>query len=104
MCEAFVAFSKRHQHHERANAPRDCDKQREELQEAFEKAYKEIRILKKESHERSVDKTCFTTAETKKAAELVPLVSSRDVAIEKIEVASQAIATLTPVLTLVKDK
>merc|ERR1719235_364193 len=39
-----------------------------------------------------------------KASELVPLVSQRDIAIEKIEVASQAIAAIEPVLHLVKDK
>jgi len=105
MCEAFVDFTRRHAHHKVLDdrAP-DCDKQREELQEAFEKAYKEIRELKEDARQRSVDKTCFTTAEAKKAAELVPLVSQRDIAIEKIEVASQAIAAITPVLNLVKEK
>jgi len=105
MCEAFVDFTRRHAHHKVLDdrAP-DCDKQREELQEAFEKAYKEIRELKEDAKQRSEDKTCFETALAKKSAELVPLVSQRDIAIEKIEVASQAIAAITPVLNLVKEK
>jgi hypothetical protein len=53
---------------------------------------------------RTIDETCFTTATTVKTAQLVPLVSQRDIAVEKIEVASQAIAALEPVLKLVKDK
>merc|ERR1719387_2078611 len=103
---AFLSFTQRHAHHKFLDEPskRNCDEQREELQKAFEKAYKEIRILKEDAKERSVDRTCYTTAETKKTAELVPLVSQRDVAIEKIEVASQAIAALEPVLNLVKSK
>merc|ERR1719420_331314 len=106
MCEAFLDFSQPHSHYKLVDDPskRNCDQQREELQKAFEKAYKEIRILKEDAKERSVDRICYTTAETKKTAELVPLVSQRDIAIEKIEVASQAIAALEPVLNLVKSK
>jgi len=106
MCEAFLDFTQRHSHYKLVDDPskRNCDQQREELQKAFEKAYKEIRILKEDAKERSVDRICYTTAETKKTAELVPLVSQRDIAIEKIEVASQAIAALEPVLNLVKSK
>jgi len=105
MCEAFLDFTRRHAHHKVLDKPAaDCDKQREELQEAFEKAYKEIRVLKEDARERTVEKICFTTAETKKTTELVPLVSQRDIAIEKIEVASQAIAAIQPVLNLVKEK
>jgi len=106
MCEAFLDFTQRHSHYKLVDEPskRNCDEQREELQKAFEKAYKEIRILKEDAKERSVDRICYTTAETKKTAELVPLVSQRDIAIEKIEVASQAIAALEPVLNLVKSK
>merc|ERR1740138_1471810 len=78
MCEAFVDFSQRHKRHEVVDDPEKsqvCDKQREELQKAFEEAFKETRVLKEESRKRTVDTTCFTTAEAVKMAELVPLVS-----------------------------
>merc|ERR1719281_163201 len=107
MCEAFVEFSQRNTRHKVVQEPekkRDCDKQREDLQKAFEKAYKETRMLKEATRKRTVDETCFTTAEAVKTAELVPLVSQRDIAVEKIEVASQAIAAIDPVLNLVKEK
>merc|ERR1719161_1211130 len=83
---------------------RSCDEQREELQEAFKKAYIATRELKKEARERSVDQTCIEMAETKRTTELTPLVSVRESTVEKISVASQAIAALEPVLALVKDK
>eukprot|EP00746_Dinoflagellata_sp_MGD_P002044 gnl/MRDRNA2_/MRDRNA2_103945_c0_seq1.p1 gnl/MRDRNA2_/MRDRNA2_103945_c0~~gnl/MRDRNA2_/MRDRNA2_103945_c0_seq1.p1 ORF type:complete len:386 (+),score=104.47 gnl/MRDRNA2_/MRDRNA2_103945_c0_seq1:78-1235(+) len=106
MCKAFLDFTARHRHHKAIDDPKkmDCDKQREQLQKAFEEAVIETRKLKKGAKVRIQDKTCLEIAESKKGAELVPLVSQRDIAIEKVTVASEAIAALNPVLNLVKDR
>jgi len=107
-CEAFVHFARRHRRQDPESPKKDesldCDKQREELQKAFEEAYKETKELKEEARERTVDETCFEVADAKKTAESVPLISQRDSAAEKIEVASQALASLEPVLNLAKDQ
>lgn len=107
-CLAFVEFMGRHKHHLVADpsveSGQACDEQREELQEAFTKAYKETRELQKVAKERSVDNMCFETADAKKSSEMVPLVSQREMAVTRIEEASQALAALEPVLGLVKAK
>jgi hypothetical protein len=106
MCEAFVALTKRRTHRKMVADPKksDCDTQREELQKAFEEAYIETRELKGEAKLRTTDKTCFETAETMKTSELVPLITHREIAVEQISSASQAIAAIDPVLNLVKEK
>jgi len=109
-CLAFVDFVKRHTHHKHGvlqgeiEPEKDCDTQRKELQKAFEEAYIATKKLKEEAKVRSEDTSCIETAEAKKTAELIPLVSQREVAVEKIESASQAIAALEPVLNLLKEK
>jgi len=82
----------------------DCDSQREELQKAFTEAYITTRNLLKESQSDVEDTTCVDTAEAKKAADLVPLVSERERAASLIESSSQAIAALEPVLDLIDSR
>merc|ERR550537_167281 len=105
-CLAFVAFTQKHAG--RAIALKDvpkkaCDEEREELQKAFTKAYKDLAALKKEAKERSEDTTCFEDAMSEKMAKLVPLTAARESAVEKIEQATAAIASLEPILENVKD-
>merc|ERR1719424_480276 len=128
-CLAFVDFAHRRQHrHHRhqqrlresppvensdagkpaptAQAPEasDCDSKRSSLQDAFTKAYKELSDLLQDAKERSVDTFCHDTADTEKAAALVPMVGEREQASARIEYAEQAMATLAPVLDLVKER
>merc|ERR1719310_2508272 len=106
-CLAFIEFA--HKHSGRMIALKDvpkraCDEQREELQKAFTKAYKDLAALKKEAKERSEDKSCFEDAMSEKMAKLVPLTAARESAVEKIEEATAAIASLEPILENVKDR
>jgi hypothetical protein len=82
----------------------NCNQQRKKLQRIFTKAYLAVKDLKKDAKERSEDKTCQETADSKKAAEMVPLVAQRDQAAGRIEYSNGAIAALTPVLNLVSDR
>jgi len=82
----------------------DCDAQREELQKAFTEAVISTRDLLKEAQSDVEDTTCVDTAEAKKAADLVPLVSERERAASLIESSSQAIAALEPVLDLIDSR
>lgn len=81
-----------------------CDTQREELQKAFTKAYLDVRDLVKTAEERSEDESCFETATSEKAAEMVPLVAQRDQAAGRIQHSSAALAAIEPVLNLLKDR
>jgi len=108
-CVAFLEFAVRHAHHlgqePKANPTgMSCDAQRNELQKIFAKAYVTVKDLETDAKERSEDETCFETAETTRASELVPLVAQRDAAVSKIEYSEQSIAALEPVLTLVMDR
>merc|ERR1719379_478833 len=106
-CLAFVEFTQKHAEHFMAlkDVPKKaCDEQREELQKAFTKAYKDLAALKKEAKERSEDKSCFEDAMSEKMAKLVPLTAARESAVEKIEEATAAIASLEPILENVKDR
>jgi hypothetical protein len=102
-CLAFLEFQRKHRKVRDPNVT-SCDTQRDELQKAFTEAYLEIRELLKGAQEDVEDTTCKDTADAKKAAELVPLVSQREHASQLIESATQAIAALEPVLTLVKSR
>lgn len=82
----------------------NCNAQREELQKIFTKAYLALSDLQKDAKERSEDDTCFETAEADKTAKLVPLVAQRDQAAARIEYSEQALAALTPVLELIKQR
>merc|ERR550537_106845 len=106
-CLAFIEFAQ--QHTGRFAALKDvpakaCDEQREELQKAFTKAYKDLVALKKEAKERSEDTTCFEDAKSEKMAKLTPLTAQRTAAVEKIEAATAAIASLEPVLANLKER
>merc|ERR1719316_257468 len=106
-CLAFVQFTQKHAG--RFSALKDvpkkaCDEQREELQEAFTKAYKDLAALKKEAKERSEDTSCFEDAKSEKMAKLVPLTAAREKCVSKIEAAIAAIAALEPVLENLKDR
>jgi len=106
-CLAFVEFVKHKANHSLQSTqhePKDCDTQREELQEAFTEAVISIRDLVKQAQEDSEDKTCVETAEAKKAAGLVPLIAERDRAASMIETATESLAALEPVLDLVDDR
>jgi len=106
-CLAFVAFTQKHAGRSIAlkDVPKKaCDEEREELQKAFTKAYKDLAALKKEAKERSEDKSCFEDAMSEKMAKLVPLTAARESAVQKIEEATAAIASLEPILENVKDR
>lgn len=79
-----------------------CNQQRKKLQRIYAKAYLAVKDLKKDAKERSEDETCQDTADSKKAALLVPLVAQRDQAAGRIEYSNQALAALEPVLDQVK--
>jgi len=113
-CVAFLEFQKKHKKYKQKQDPEEneenkdtletetnCDTQRKELQKEFREAYIEIRSLLKESQENVQDTTCVDTANARKAAELVPLVSAREHASSLIESSTNAIAALDPLLDLV---
>merc|ERR1719310_2527496 len=106
-CLAFVQFTQKHAG--RFSALKDvpkkaCDEQREELQKAFTKAYKDLAALKKEAKERSEDTTCFEDAKSEKMAKLVPLTAATQEAVKKIEAATAAIASLEPILENLRER
>merc|ERR1719235_3020896 len=106
-CLAFVAFAQKHAGSVGAlkDVPKKaCDEQREELQKAFTKAYKDLAALKKEAKERAEDTTCFEDAKSEKMAKLTPLAAQREIAVRKIEAATAAIASLEPILENLKDR
>jgi len=104
-CLAFVDFMRRRNLYSfSADPKRACDEQREELQKAFTKAYKDLSDLKDEAEERSLDKSCYEDAVAKKTAALVPLAASQEQATARIEHANDAIAALEPVVSLLKDR
>merc|ERR1719265_316495 len=106
-CLAFVAFTQKHSGSVTGlkDVPKKaCDEQREELQKAFTKAYKDLAALKKEAKERAEDTTCFEDAKSEKMAKLVPLAAQREIAVGKIEAATAAIASLEPILENLKDR
>lgn len=80
----------------------NCNQQRKKLQRIFNKAYLAVKDLKKEAKERSEDQTCQETADSRKAAEEVPLIAQRDQAVGRIEYSNNAIAALQPVLDQVE--
>jgi len=106
-CLAFVQFTQKHAG--RFSALKDvpkkaCDEQREELQKAFTKAYKDLAALKKEAKERSEDTTCFEDAKSEKMAKLVPLTAQSQESVKKIEAATAAIASLEPILENLRER
>lgn len=106
-CLAFLEFQKKHQKHASVDSPqkkRDCDAQRDELQKTFTKAYISIRKEVRNAEADVKDTTCRDTAEAKKAADMVPLVSEREHASSLIESSTQELSALTPVLQLVGDR
>jgi len=106
-CVAFLQFAQRHKgrgFQPTKVEPRACDEQREELQKAFTKAYKDIADLMKDAKERSVDKTCFEDAAAEKTSKLVPLTAQREQCVERITAATDAISALTPVLDTTKTR
>lgn len=110
-CMAFLQFAKRHDYALKTRLPGQkeptdlaCDEQRKELQEAFTKAYLEVKDLLKEAKDRVVDESCFEAAKARKAAEMVPLVAQRDQSAGRIEYSSAALAANEPVLILVTDR
>lgn len=106
-CLAFLQFTKKHQRHAAEANPqkqRDCDGQRDELQKAFTKAYISTRAEIKNAQAEVKDTTCTDTAEAKKAAEMVPLVTERERASSLIESSTQALSGLSPVLELVGER
>jgi len=80
----------------------NCNQQRKKLQRIYTKAYLALKDLKKDAKERSEDKTCQETADSKKTALLVPLVSQRDQADARIEYSTEATDALRPVLSEVE--
>lgn len=104
-CLAFVKFTEKHGY-ARQHDPetRDCDKQREELQKAFTKAWKEIADLHKDAEERVADTSCFDDADAAENADLVPLLTARKQALRRIENANEAIEALDPVLSSTKQR
>merc|ERR1719387_996652 len=106
-CLAFMDFAQKHSSGVIAlkDVPKKaCDEQREELQKAFEKAYKDLTSLKKEAKERSEDTSCFEDAKSEKMAKLTPLAAQREECVSKIEAANSAIAALEPVLDNLKER
>jgi hypothetical protein len=106
-CLAFLSFQKKHMKSAKKEDPdkkRDCDAEREELQEAFTEAYIETRDLLKEAQDDSADTSCVETADARKAASLVPLISQRERASSLIESSTQSVAALQPVLDLVDSR
>lgn len=110
-CLAFMKFAKRHDYRLQTHmsdkqkpTKRACDEQRQELQEAFTKAYLEVKDLLTEAKDRVTDETCFEAATAKKAAEMVPLVAQRDQSAGRIEYSSAGLAATEPVLALVTDR
>jgi chromosome segregation ATPase len=102
-CLAFVHFLNR-RGRSSADPKEACDKQREELQEAFTKAWKDINDLKDDAKERSEDKSCYEAAVAKKTAALVPLAAAREQQTARIEHANDAIAALEPVVNMLKSR
>jgi hypothetical protein len=113
-CLAFLQFQKRkHVKHagntsvnqdpdlEDTKEEKDCDAEREDLQKAFTEAYITTRDLLKEAQSDVQDTTCVDTANAKKAADLVPLISERERAASLIESSSESLAALDPILELV---
>merc|ERR1719316_2221772 len=106
-CLAFIEFAQKHSSSVIALkdvSKKACDEQREELQKAFTKAYKDLAALKKEAKERFEDTSCFEDAKSEKMAKLVPLTAQREECVSKIEAATSAIASLEPVLENLKDR
>jgi len=106
-CLAFMDFAQKHSSGVIAlkDVPKAaCDEQREELQKAFEKAYKDLTSLKKEAKDRYWDKSCFEDAKSEKMAKLTPLTAQREECVSKIEAATSAIASLEPVLENLKER
>jgi len=106
-CLAFMDFAQKHSSGVIAlkDVPKAaCDEQREELQKAFEKAYKDLTSLKKEAKDRSEDTSCFEDAKSEKMAKLTPLTAQREECVSKIEAATSAIASLEPVLENLKER
>jgi len=102
-CLAFVHFLNR-RGRSSADPKAACDKQREELQEAFTKAWKDINDLKDDAKERSEDKSCYEAAVAKKTAALIPLAAAREQQTARIEHANDAIAALEPVVNMLKSR
>merc|ERR1719213_1450785 len=106
-CLAFMDFAQKHSSGVIAlkDVPKAaCDEQREELQKAFEKAYKDLTSLAKEAKDRYWDKSCFEDAKSEKMAKLTPLTAQREECVSKIEAATSAIASLEPVLENLKER
>jgi len=106
-CLAFMDFAQKHSSGVIAlkDVPKAaCDEQREELQKAFEKAYKDLTSLQKEAKDRYWDKSCFEDAKSEKMAKLTPLTAQREECVSKIEAATSAIASLEPVLENLKER
>lgn len=106
-CLAFIEFAQKHSRSVIAlkqDPKKACDEQREELQKAFTKAYKDLASLKKEAKDRSEDTSCFEDAKSEKMAKLTPLTAQREECVSKIEAATSAIASLEPVLDNLKER
>jgi len=81
-----------------------CDEDREELQKVFTQSYIEIRNLIQDAEDRLSMRKCMEPAIAMRTAALVPLIAQRDLAAERIELATGALSALDPVLMLVKRR
>merc|ERR1719240_2345582 len=82
----------------------DCDAGRALLQEELLSAYEGVKDLIKKASDRSRDMTCDEVAQSRKSAEIMPLVAQREQATSRVEYSSSALDAMDPVLAVMEDR